>query len=68
MVWSIRRSRHAQAAGRAPQALLLELQHLEGEAHAFLADAVPLRHAHVVEEQLRGVGAVHADLVDLLPR
>ena len=27
-----------------------------------------LRHAHVVEEQLRGVAAVHADLVDLLPR
>ena len=51
---------------RGPQALLLELQHLVGEAHAFLADAVALRHTHVVEMDLRGVGGHHADLADLL--
>jgi hypothetical protein len=45
----------AQAGGRAVQALFLELQHLEHEAHALLADQVALRHAHVVEEELRGV-------------
>ncbi len=58
----------AQRAGGAPQALFLELHHLEGEAQALLADEVTFRHAHVVEEQLRGVAAVHADLVDLLAR
>jgi hypothetical protein len=42
MVWSIRRSRLRSAAGRAPQPLFLELQHLEGEAQAFLADQVAL--------------------------
>src|SRR5581483_10442662 len=36
--------------------LLLELQHLIREALALLADAVTLRHAHVLEEDLRGVG------------
>ena len=44
------------AAGRAEQALLLELQHLVGEALPLLADAVRLRHADIVEVDLRGVG------------
>ena len=54
-----------EAGRRAPQPLLLELHHLVGEAHAFLADAVALRHPHIVEEDLRGVGRAHADLVEL---
>src|SRR5574337_739462 len=58
----------ADPAGRGPQPLLLELHHLEHEAHAFLADQVAPRHAHAVEEQLRGVRRVHPDLVDLLLR
>src|SRR5258706_8284500 len=51
---------------RGPQALLLELHHLVGEAHAFLADAVALRHAHAVEVDQAGVAGHHADLADLL--
>jgi hypothetical protein len=31
----------------------------------FLADAVAQRHAHIVEEDLRGVGGAHAELVEL---
>jgi hypothetical protein len=34
-------------------------------SRALLADHMALRHAHVVEEQLGGVGGVHADLPDL---
>jgi len=48
------------------QPLFLELLHLVGEAHALLADAVALRHAHVVEEQLGGIGRPHAELLELL--
>lgn len=40
--------------GRAEQALFPELQHLHHEARAFVADAVALRYAHVVEEHLSG--------------
>jgi hypothetical protein len=44
-------------AGRSPpQPLLLELHHLVGESLAFLADAIALRHPHIVEEYLRGIG------------
>jgi len=53
-----------QAAGRREQPLLLELQHLVDEARTLLPDAVALRHAHVVEEDLRGVGGTHAELVE----
>jgi hypothetical protein len=52
-------------AGRgAPQPLLLELHHLVGEALALLADAIALRHPHIVEENLRGIGRAHAHLVE----
>ena len=52
--------------GGAPQALFLELHHLHHEAHAFLADQIALRHAHVVEEHLGGFRAAHAQLVERL--
>ena len=42
----------------------LELQHLVGEPLSFLADAVCLRHAHIVEEEFGCVRAAHAQLVD----
>ena len=48
----------------APQPLLLELHHLVGEALAFLADAIALRHPHLVKENLSGVGRAHAHLVE----
>ena len=51
--------------GRAEQALFLELQHLHHEARAFVADAVALRYAHVVEEHLGGLRAAHAELVQV---
>src|SRR6185312_7039609 len=54
-----------QAGGRAPQPLLLELDHLIGETLALLADAVTLGDADIVEEDLRGVGGAHAHLVEL---
>ena len=58
---------HADHGGdRAPQPLLLELLHLVDEAHAFLADQVPHRYLHFVEEDLRGVRRAHAELVELL--
>ena len=52
IVSSISRSMPRTADDRAAQPLLLELQHLHHEAHALLADAIALRHAHVVEEDL----------------
>ena len=45
-----------EAGRRAPQPLLLELHHLVGEAVAFLANTISLRHPHLVEENLRGIG------------
>src|SRR6185295_11048664 len=54
-----------QPGGRSPDALLLELLHLIDEAHAFFADAIALRYAHIVEEDLRRVGGTHAELVEL---
>src|SRR5262249_59374652 len=36
-----------------------------GDALALLSDAVALRHAYLVEEDLRGVGGAHAELVEL---
>ena len=49
------------------QALLRELLHQLEEALALgVAEQVLGRHAHVVEEQLGGVLAVHADLVEQL--
>src|SRR6185312_7228501 len=54
-----------EAARRRPEALLLELLHLVDEAHALLADAEALRHAHAVEKDLRRVGGAHAELVEL---
>ncbi len=48
-----------------PQPLLLELHHLVGEALAFLANSIPLRHPHIVEEDLRGIGRSHPHLVEL---
>ncbi len=36
--------------GHCPQPLFLELKHLIGEAHAFLADDVLAGHADVIEE------------------
>jgi hypothetical protein len=54
--WCCRRSTPAlDHVGRAEQAFFLELQHLHHEARAFMADAVALRHAHVVEEHLGGL-------------
>jgi len=32
---------------------------------AFLANTIPLRHPHLVEENLRGIGRAHAHLVEL---
>ena len=55
-----------ERTGGAPQALFLELLHLVDEALALFADAVALRHAHVVEVDEAGVARVHADLADLL--
>jgi hypothetical protein len=61
-------SMRLEARRRAPQPLFLELHHLVGEAHALLADAVALGHAHIGEMDLRGVGTAHADLVDACAR
>jgi hypothetical protein len=55
-----------QRRRRAIDALFLELQHLVDEARALITDAIALWHPHIIKEQLRGVRAVHADLVDLL--
>lgn len=41
--------------GDCPQPLFLELQHLVGEAHAFLADDVLAGHADVIEEHFGSV-------------
>ena len=43
------------AVRRGPQALFLELLHLVDEALAFFADAIALRHAHLVEVDQAGV-------------
>ena len=51
--------------GRAEQTLFLELQHLHHKTCAFVADAVALRHAHVVEEHLSGLRAAHAEFVQM---
>lgn len=51
--------------GHGPEPLFLELQHLVGEAHAFLADDVLAGHADVVEEHLGRVRRPHAQFIDL---
>ena len=55
-----------QAIGGSKQAFFLELHHLHHEAHAFLADEVALRNAHIVKEDLGGFGGAHAELVQRL--
>ena len=58
------RALHAgQGDERGVHALFLELHHLIGEAEAFLADAETLRHAHVVEMDLRRVARMHAEFL-----
>ena len=54
------------AAGGADQPLALELPHDVVEALADLAEHRRLRHAHVLEGEQRGVGGVHAELLELL--
>ena len=54
--------RHEAAAHRRSS---WNCSHLVDEAVAFLADAVALGHAHAVEENLRGVRGMHAQLVEL---
>jgi hypothetical protein len=49
------------------QPLLRELVHEIGEAHAFRAEQVRLRHPDVVEEELGRVLAVEPDLVEVAP-
>ena len=58
------RARHA--ARRADQPLALELPHDVVEALALLAEQRLLGHAHVLEREQRGVGRVHAELLELL--
>ena len=48
------------------EALFLELLHLVDEAHVLFADAVALRNAHTVKEDLAGVGGMVADLANLV--
>ncbi len=52
-------------ADRDRQAFLRQLAHQVDEALALFAEAVGDRHANLVEEQFRRVGAVHADLVEV---
>ena len=52
-----------QQGDRAPQAFLLKLDHLIGKAFALVADAVALRHPHVIEIDQGGVRGAHAHLV-----
>jgi hypothetical protein len=58
------RARHA--AGGADQALALQLPHDVVEALAHLAEHGGVGHAHVLEGQKRGVGGVHAELLQAL--
>lgn len=51
--------------GHGPEPLLLELQHLVREAHAFLADDVLAGHTDVVEEHLGRVRRPHPQFIDL---
>ena len=51
--------------GRAEQALFLELQHLHHKTGTFVADAIALRHAYVVEEHLSGLRTAHAEFVQV---
>lgn len=51
--------------GHGPEPLLLELQHLIREAHAFLADDVLAGHTDVVEEHLGRVRRPHPQFIDL---
>ncbi len=55
-------------ADRERQPLLRQLLHQLHKALAFLlAEQVFRRHRDIVEEQLRGVGGVQADLVEVAP-
>ena len=54
----LRRNRDAEP-------FLRQLAHQIDEALVFLAQAIGHRHAHIVEEQFRCVGAVLADLVEV---
>ena len=54
------------AARGADQPLALELPHDVVEALALLAEQRVLGHAHVLEGEQRGVGGVHAELLELL--
>ena len=62
---SNRRLQHRRRLRRSVEAFLLELLHLIGEAAPLLADAVAHRHTHVVEEDLRRVRRVQAELLQL---
>ena len=65
-VWSKHALGAGHAAGGADQALALELPHDVVEALADLAEHRGVGHAHVLEGQQRGVGGVHAELLELL--
>jgi len=54
------------AARRADQPLALQLPHDVVEALALLAEDCGLGNAHVLEGQQRGVGGVHAELLQAL--
>ena len=51
-------------AGRGDHSLALQLPHEVLEAFALFADEVGGRHAAAVEGQLRGVGRMHAELLE----
>ncbi len=67
----IRASARSSARSAAATALTANLRALEGQLPHQLEEALPFdaadqvghRHVHVVEEQLRRVGGLHADLV-----
>lgn len=51
--------------GHSPESLFLELEHLIGEAHSFLANDVLAGNSHVLEKHFGCVRRPHAHLVDL---
>ena len=66
MVESERPLHHRDGVGRDDQPLLRQFLHQLIEALAFLgAEQAFRRQRHVLEEQFRGVGGIHAELLQL---